>query len=167
MSVASANKHYINVAVQCGVRRAMAEIVVEEARRTHLPISLAFALCEQESGFRNVFGHDPTIFAGAGNVTTAKYRDYKRRRQASGNRLMQGVGVCQLTWWETQDAADRVGGCQHSRYNIRTGFNTLAARIRAFGYAKGIERYNGSGPAAVAYSRTVRARADKWHARLS
>jgi hypothetical protein len=167
MSVASANQHYVNVAVKFGVRRALAEIIVEEARRAHLPISLGFALCEQETGFRNVFGHDPTIFVGAGNVTTAKYRAYKKARVASGNRKMQGVGVVQLTWWETQDEADRAGGCQHSRYNIRTGFNTLAARIRGFGYAKGIERYNGSGPAAVAYSRTVRARTDKWHARLS
>ena len=167
MSVATANKHYVNVAVKFGVRRALAEIIVDEARRVHLPISLAFALCEQESNFRNVFGHDPTIFVGAGDVTTVKYRQYKVKRVASGNRLMQGVGVCQLTWWETQDQADHAGGCQHSRFNIRTGFNTLAARIRVFGYVKGIERYNGAGPAAVAYSRSVRARADKWHARLS
>lgn len=167
MSVAEANRKYVSIAVKAGVRRALAEIIVQEARRAKLPISLAFALCEQESNFSNVFGHDPTIFIGAGKVTTTKYRAYRQKRRASGNRLMQGVGVCQLTWWETQDEADRQGGCQKSQFNIRTGFNTLAARIRAYGYVKGIERYNGSGPAAVAYSRSVRARADKWHRRLA
>jgi hypothetical protein len=168
MSTEAADKHYVNVAVHYGVRRALAEIIVEMARKWHLPISLGFALCEQETGFRNVFGHDPTksipdSWKGS-PVTTEKYKRYRSNRSRFG---MQGVGVCQLTWWETQDVADRQGGCQRSGPNISVGFQTLAARVRAFGYVKGIERYNGSGPAAVAYSRTVRARADKWHRRLA
>ena len=73
------------------------QAVVEEAKRAGLRLALACALLEKESGKgRNVFGHDPTIFVGAGEVTRAKYREYKRRRVASGNRQMQGVGPCQL-----------------------------------------------------------------------
>src|SRR5262245_30978847 len=82
--------------------------IVREARRAGLPISLGFALIEQESGFRNVFGHDPTIFTGAGTVTRQKYRAYKAAR---GTTRMQGVGPAQLTWWQFQDQADRLGGC--------------------------------------------------------
>lgn len=138
--------------------------IVYEAKRAGIPVSLGFALVEQESGFRNVFGHDPTIFVGAGTVTKTKYLAYKRAR---GHTRMQGVGPCQLTWWATQDAADRLGGCWKPTYNIRVGFSTLAANIRAHGYVKGCERYNGTGPAAVAYSRSLRGRAVKWHKRLA
>ena len=47
---------------------------VREAERAGLPLALACALLEKESsGGRNVFGHDPTIFAGAGKVTRANY----------------------------------------------------------------------------------------------
>jgi hypothetical protein len=44
---------------------------------------------------------------------------------------------------------------------------TLAARIHEYGEAKGVERYNGIGPDAVAYSRQVRGRAHSWHTLLT
>src|SRR3954454_2227897 len=89
---------------------AMPLRIIREARRANLPLSLALALVEQESGFRNVFGHDPTIFVGAGTVTPLKYRKYKRARGARGQGGMQGVGPCQLTFWTFQDDADKLGG---------------------------------------------------------
>jgi Putative peptidoglycan binding domain len=149
-----------------GVLRPQA--VVEEAKRAGLRLPLACALLEKESGKgRNVFGHDPTIFVGAGEVTRAKYREYKRRRVASGNRQMQGVGPCQLTWWEFQDAADREGGCWRPEINMRVGFRHLAALIKQHGEADGARRYNGSGEAAEAYSRDLLAKARVWEAKLA
>jgi peptidoglycan hydrolase-like protein with peptidoglycan-binding domain len=142
--------------------------VVEEAGRAGLRLPLAIAMLEKESGGgRNVFGHDPTIFAGAGEVTRARYADYKRRRVASGNRQMQGVGPCQLTWWEFQDTADREGGCWRPEVNMRVGFRHLAALVKQNGEADGARRYNGSGPAAEAYSRDLLARARAWEAKLA
>ena len=136
---------------------------VREAERAGLPLALACALLEKESsGGRNVYGHDPTIFAGAGKVTRANYAEYKRRRTASGNRLMQGVGPCQLTWWELQDAADAQGGCWHPEINMRVGFGHLAALVERYGRADGARRYNGSGAAAEAYSRDLLAKARRW-----
>ena len=136
---------------------------VREAKRAGLPLELACALLEKESsGGRNVFGHDPTIFIGAGKVTREKYADYKRRRIASGNKLMQGVGPCQLTWWELQDAADAAGGCWHPEINMRVGFRHLAALVGRYGRSEGARRYNGSGPAAEAYSRDLLAKARRW-----
>jgi hypothetical protein len=142
--------------------------VVGEAVRAGLALPVACALLEKESGGgRNVFGHDPTIFVGAGEVTRAKYEAYKRQRIASGNRLMQGVGPCQLTWWEFQDEADREGGCWRPEINMRVGFRRLAAMIKTYGDAGGVRRWNGSGPAAEAYSKDLLARAHRWSAVLA
>ncbi len=76
---------------------------------------------------------------------------------------MQGVGPAQLTWYETQDYADAHGGCWVPRVNIRVAFQTLAENIKRYGYATGIERYNGSGAAAQQYSRDVRAGQQHWY----
>jgi hypothetical protein len=141
---------------------------VAEARRAGITVPLAAAMLEQESGNgANVFGHDPTIFAGAGTVTKKKYLAYKAKRKASGNRLMQGVGPLQLTWWATQDRADALGGAWKPEINMRVGFATLASLIKAYGYHNGLARYNGSGPAAQRYADSVTAKHKKWHDRLT
>lgn len=135
-----------------------------EARRAGLPLRLACALLDQESGGgHNVFGHDPSIYAGAGAVTEAKYRAYKAAR---GQTRMQGVGPCQLTWWSTQDKADYYGGCWKPRFNMRVGFELLAGNIRRYGLRDGIRAYNGSGPAAEHYATSVLNRAALWDRRL-
>lgn len=138
--------------------------IVREARRAGIPISLGFALIEQESNFANVFGHDPTIYSGYGKVTKGKYLAYKRAR---GKTRMQGVGPAQLTWWEFQDAADKLGGCWKPACNIRFAFRHLAALIGEKGGAGGIAAYNGSGPAAQRYAVQVRAKQRKWYNRLA
>ena len=139
----------------------------DEAKAALLPLSLAAALLDQESGGgRNVFGHDPTIFIGAGTVTRWSYARYKLRRRLSGNRLMQGVGPVQLTWWAKQDRADSLGGCWAPRCNMRVGFEDLAANIRRDGLHAGIAAYNGSGAAAQRYADSVLHRARYWKAVL-
>lgn len=163
-----ADEHYVDLAKRWGCPSGIGRLIVQACRRYNLPISLGFALFEQESGFRNVFGHDPTNaipkkWMGQ-QVTRTRYRYYKLRRKRYG---MQGVGVGQLTWWETQDMADKRGGCWKSEHNIDVAVQTLAARVRDYGYVDGIKRYNGTGPAADAYSRRVRALADLWHKRLN
>jgi hypothetical protein len=141
--------------------------IIREARRAGIPISLGFALVEQETGFRNVFGHDPTIFVGAGQVTEKKYRAYRAKRGATGGGGMQGVGPCQLTYYTYQDRADALGGCWKPQHNIRVAFEGLAANIKQHGMRDGIRRYNGSGPAAERYAQSVLERQRKWHERLS
>jgi hypothetical protein len=144
--------------------------------------ALAVAMLEKESGGKNVWGHDPTIFVGGwdsknrrwwttkrwrGYVNERGYQEYKRQRDANKlKRQMQGVGPLQLTWWATQDAADKIGGCWKPRPNIITGFTTLSALIKAFGLQPGIRRYNGSGPRAEAYAADVLAKREKWRDRF-
>jgi hypothetical protein len=159
-----ADWRYAWKARRAGVPPGYASTIIAEARRTdHVTRSLALALVEQESGFRNVFGHDPTIFRGAGKVTKAAYLDYKRRRGPTGRGGMQGVGPTQLTWWEYQDAADREGGCWDPAVNIRVGLRVLDGNIARRGLRDGIAEYNGSGPAAQRYADEVLAKATRWH----
>lgn len=164
---AHADERYAKAMTHHGCRIGLGRIIVKWARVYGVPISLAFALFRHESGFRKVFGHDPTIFVGAGPVTRAKYLLYRKARRASGNTKMQGVGEGQLTWWATQDRADEMGGAWTAEANVRVALMTLGALIHQLGVAKGVERYNGSGPQAVAYSRAVRAEADLVHSWLS
>jgi hypothetical protein len=143
-------------------------ITIAEAQRAGLRLALACAVLDKETGGgHNVFGHDPTIFVGAGKVTKAKYTAYKKQRVASGNRHMQGVGAMQLTWYELQDEADREGGCWRPDANMRIGFRHLAALIKSNGEAVGVRMYNGSGKAAEAYSADVLRRAAEWEKRLA
>lgn len=141
--------------------------IIAEAKRAGVQLSLAFALVEQESNFTNVFGHDPTIFAGAGKATKGKYLKYKKLRGPIGRGGMQGVGPCQLTWWEFQDEADREGGCWKPSCNLRVGFRALAQNIRAHGTHQGIARYNGSGAAAERYAAQVEQKQARWHRLLT
>lgn len=159
----AANLRRALIARRFGMRNA--RTIADEARRAGLTYDLAFAMVEQESGNGcNVFGHDPTIFVGAGRVSKARYQAYKAAR---GRTHMQGVGPLQLTWWELQDEADRIGGCWIPRNNLHVGFRHLKELIDTHGERDGIRRYNGSGPAAEAYARSVLARKAKWHARFN
>lgn len=158
------HRRMVDRAVRAGVPRDIAVIIImESARWKNVSFALGLALIQQESGYRNVFGHDPTgsiprRWMGT-KVTKMKYNYYKKRRPSLG---MQGVGPAQLTWYATQDYADKLGGCHNPAANIRVAMQTLAANIRDNGYVKGVEKYNGTGPAAVRYSRTVRAAATRW-----
>jgi soluble lytic murein transglycosylase-like protein len=142
--------------------------IIMEARKAGIPISLAFALIEQESNFRNVFGHDPTTSVPNNwkgeKVTKDRYLHYKKYRQADG---MQGVGPAQLTWWEYQNKADQRGGAWKPKHNISVAFEHLASLIKEKGLRAGIAAYNGSGPAAAKYAEQVLERQAKWHKRLT
>lgn len=145
--------------------------IVLEARRAEVPISLAFALFEQESNFRNVFGHDPTIFRGAGVVTKDKYLRYKRQRGPTGKGGMQGVGPGQLTYYTFQDRADALGGCWQPKHNIRVALTDLGKMIRQHGTRKGLGVYNAgeSGWArghGRSYADAVLWKSRRWHDRL-
>jgi hypothetical protein len=142
-------------------------LVVREARNAGIPISLGCALVEQESGFRNVFGHDLVKFGQirGGKVSRLRYLRYRTLRKLG--RGMQGVGLTQLTWFAFQDQADRLGGCWKPTYQLRVGFRLLADLIREHGQVDGIAAYNGAGPAADRYSHQVRSKQSRWHDRLT
>lgn len=144
--------------------------IVGEARRSRVPVALACAVLEKETGFKNVYGHDavrnPVRSPPGGLLAVSRdnYREYlSHRRRGLGN---QGVGPMQLTSPDLQDRADELGGCWLPGPNIRVGLEFLAANIRRLGLPGGVVAYNGSGPAAERYGADVLARARRWEARL-
>src|SRR4051795_9873923 len=85
---------YSRMARRAGVPPGWSSLVIEAAVRAKIPRSRGLALVQTETGFQNVYGHDPTIFSGHGHVTRDNYAVYKRER---AHTRMQGVGPAQLT----------------------------------------------------------------------
>lgn len=138
------------------------------ARSCGLNVALACSILAQETGGGvNEYGHDPTVFVGAGKVTRRNYRRYLAERNVPhhGARC-QGVGPVQLTYWGFQDRADALGGCWRPLVNMRVGFADLAHNIRVDGLTEGVRAYNGLGPAADAYAHEVIERANEYAVRL-
>lgn len=149
------------------------DAVSDVAAHTGLPLALACALLEQESGGgRNVWGHDGGaavrtggVYVPGAEVTAAAYRSY-RRLADSGVINRQGVGPCQLTAKVWQDAADGRGGCWDPNANMLAAFTGLVTMINKYGLPDGVRRYNGSGPAAEHYRDQVLTRYRAWTDRL-
>jgi hypothetical protein len=145
--------------------------VIAQAMAVGLPVALAAAVLEQESGGgRSIWGHDPVdnhgIYVPGGPVTEQAYRRYKPLADR-GEIGRQGVGPMQLTGRDWQDAADRRGGCWDPAANMAAGFAGLVALTNRYGLPEGVRRYNGSGPAAERYRDQVLARYRVWTTRLA
>lgn len=140
---------------KAGIKRPY--LVMRVCDEVGLPFFAACAMLEKETaGGQNIFGHDPTIFAGAGKVTKKKYLAYKKQRQAGKG--MQGVGPCQLTWWEFQDQADALGGCWKPANNMRVGFRLLRDYRKGRSWEAVGTKYNG----AESYGRDFAAKCEKY-----
>jgi hypothetical protein len=129
---------------------------------TRLPLSDCLACVAKETGFRNLFGSDAVRNPiKGGKVTWRRYKLYKQFRKRGWG--MQGIGPCQLTWFELQDQADKAGGCHKPYPNMIVGFRLLRELIAQHGREKGAARYNGVGDAAEAYGRDYVKRQKHFH----
>lgn len=137
--------------------------IVTEAKRAKLPLSYAMAFLEKESyKGKNVFGNDAVENPIKGGlVTKERYKKYLANRKNGMG--MQGVGPMQLTWWELQDKADKLGGCWRVRPNLRVGFAHAKGLINQYGTFDGVKRYNGYGQKAQAYARDWTMKQQHWH----
>lgn len=128
--------------------------VVELAAAAHLDLACAAVLLVKESGGgKCIWGHDEVDPMGAyvpgAPVTRQNYAAYLRIRDTPRKGAhAQGCGPTQLTSWDIQDLADRIGGCWDWRANARTGFGVLARHIARYGERGGFVAYNG-GPGAL------------------
>jgi hypothetical protein len=166
-----ADGHHVEVAEHHGCSAGLARVIIKWAREYELPISLGFAVVEQESNFRKVFGHDRgQPFEGAGEVTKEKYQRYKRQRGPRGEGGQQGVGETQLTHYSFQDEADKLGGCWTADANVQVAFRLLSRLINKHGEDKGLAAYNageGGWRNGQGYAREVQAKQRRWHQRLA
>lgn len=135
--------------------------IVRACKRHGYPVSEAVAVAQQESGFQNVYGHDPTgpDMHGA-PVNRWTYGLYRLLRAHGGGQ--QGVGQYQLTGEAFQSAADQAGGCYVNRHNVDVAIAWLSGMRRLYGAPEAFKRYNGS----EAYAVKVTALAALWHDRL-
>jgi hypothetical protein len=144
--------------------------IIWEARAAGLPVSLGFAIVEEESSDRvtragrNVYGHDDVRNRApkGGLVTKANYLAVYKPDRLAGHGA-QGVGLTQLTSPGLQTQADRLGGCWVPKNQLRVGFRFLAGLIAAHGPEVGIRLYNGSGQPARDYAKRVLQRQRYWH----
>lgn len=135
--------------------------IVVEARRARIHVNDAFALVEQESNFRNIFGHDPGgPFPG---LKVTRDRVDALLRHVDNGGTSNGVGLTQLTWPPFIRQADKMlGGAANPRNQLIVSFNTLARLQRQYGRHNGFVHYNGGGSAAEQYADVMMLRAQKW-----
>ena len=138
--------------------------IILEARRAELPISLAFALVEKESGFRNIFGCDDGSILCHKPVTHARVLQLLHHVQGGG--VSNGVGLTQLTWPGYIRLAEREGGAHKERVQLKVGFSVLRGHILAHGERRGLASYNAGdpwSPAGQRYATQVEVLQSKWH----
>lgn len=136
--------------------------IIWEARAAGIPVSLAFALVEQESGFRNVFGHDlGGLFPGQ-PVTRRRVKALLEHVRAGGG--SNGVGLTQLTYPPFIRQAEACGGAHCPKYQLRVGFGVMRNLLREHDRKRdAYAAYNGTGRAAELYAAQLRDRQEKWH----
>lgn len=136
--------------------------IARAAKRKRLPYPLAFALVEQESGFRHIFGHDTTFLAGQ-PVTHDRYQRLIAHIRAGGT--SNGVGYTQITY---PGYLLEHPGLWRKGKNLRFGFGLVKGFIDRYGKQKGLAIYNG-GPSnpQYDYADSVLRREARWRQRLS
>jgi hypothetical protein len=144
---------YVRRARRAGANHAIR--IIEEARAADLPLSWAFALVQQESGFRNVFGYDRGSILHGQKVT--KDRVTRLLRWIDQGGVSNGVGLTQLTWPAYIRSAQRKGGAHKPRIQLRVGF-TVFKGVAGPGFDDAW-RYNG----ARAYQAQIEAKQRRWH----
>lgn len=130
--------------------------IVKAARKAGIPLSIAFAVVEQESDFKNIFGCDQGSILCHKDVTHERVQqllNYVRRGGTSN-----GVGLTQLTFPPFIKQAEALGGAHYPRHQLTVGFGVIRDLYRRYG-RRGLWRYNGS----TAYQVPLDKKIDKWH----
>lgn len=123
-----------------GIPLTLAMYIAFACRRHHIRYALGFALVEQESGFKHIFGHDVGgLFPGL-PVTRSRYRRLRAHLKATGGSGANGVGYTQITYYAF---ILEHPGLWKKRANIYFGMSLIAEVIHAYGERKGLAVYNG------------------------
>ena len=131
--------------------------IIKHARRADIPLSWAFALVEQESGFRNVFGCDHGSVLCHQKVTRDRVQ-FLIRWVARGG-ISNGVGLTQLTSIDLIDAAERIGGADRVDNQLAVGFAYFAGLTDHGKAMDNAWRYNGD----RSYQAEIEAKQKRWH----
>lgn len=148
-----------------GVPLRLAFYIAFACRRERLPYAIGYAVCEQESNFRNVYGHDAGGLFPGEEVTRANYRKLRKHLQATQGPGANGVGPFQITYY-TYILENP--GLWKQRANTYKGIEILADYIGALGRHAGIGAYNGGPTNPIeSYAREVEERIARIRPRLT
>jgi hypothetical protein len=147
-------------ATEAGVPKAIALDIAQACRKYHLRYALAFAMFDQESNFKLIYGHD----AGGGHagerVTKANYAAFRAELIARHGGGANGVGLGQITFWTY--IRDHIG-LWKPRVEVFLATSILADLVHRLGEERGTGAYNGGeGNPNYVYAREVLERAHKW-----
>lgn len=123
-----------------GVPLDVALYIAFACRKHRLRYAVGFAVCQQESGFRHIFGHDVGGLFPGEPVTRSRYRRLRSRLQATGGSGANGVGLFQVTYWTY--IVDRPG-LWRKRANVYFGISIVADYVKRLGERTGLGSYNG------------------------
>lgn len=154
-----------------------APAIAASSRRAGVPLSVAAALAEVESGGRNVFGNDRGgVFSRPGrpDVPVTPERVAELRRRVAAGETSNGIGPAQITWPPFFDRADAAGlDLADPEDNLTLGLTILAEHARGDLSPAGLERagtlYNAGTLAGgvTDYGRRLARAAAAWEERLS
>lgn len=125
------------------VYRPIGNLLVSECRKMGeggLWVSTAAALVEQESGGKNIFGCDTGGLFCQHDVTPIRVARLIHHIQNGG--ASNGVGLTQLTYPPFIYEAEKLGGADLPKYQMRVGFKILNDLLAAYPYYNALEAYN-------------------------
>lgn len=144
-----------------GARHAL--WIIREANREGVPLAWAFALVEQETNFRHIFGGDHGVLRDPTIAPFFRVKVTHKRVQAllawiARGGASNGVGLTQLTSESFIREAERDGGAHKVQVNLRIGFRVLKRKTGG-NYTEKAWLYNG----APSYQAQIEAKRDRWH----
>lgn len=160
-----AARHVAERAHEHGVPEDIATDIAFACCEEHLRYALGFAMFEQESDFKAIYGHDLGGLHPGETVTRENYRDFRSevvRRKGGG---ANGVGLGQVTFWTyIRDHP----GLWKPRVQIYLATSILADLVHRLGESTGVGAYNGGeGNPNETYAGEVLRRAEKWRPMLA
>lgn len=152
------------IARRNGVRGRDAFNIAFAGAQLQVSQALCFALCEQESTFRHIFGRDVGGPFPGQPVTRSKYQQLVEHVRGGGT--SNGVGLMQLTFpgYLTENP-----GLWRRLANVKFGIGLIRTNVAENGKRKGLAMYNG-GPSppedSFDYADEVIGREQKWQERF-
>jgi len=155
---------------------ANADLIVQAASTTGLPLAILAAMIEKESGGKNIYGHDAGgVFSVAGQnveVTQANFTEF-RRRVVDGGEKSNGVGPSQVTYrgyWTAYPDYPFWEPLANLKFGATLLMDLLDGDTSDASISSAGAHYNGGtnpGEKAVAYGADLLAKTITWRARLA
>lgn len=155
---------------------ANADLIVQAASTTGLPLAILAAMIEKESGGKNIYGHDAGgVFSVAGQnveVTQANFTEF-RRRVVDGGEKSNGVGPSQVTYrgyWTAYPDYPFWEPLANLKFGATLLLDLLDGDTSDASISSAGAHYNGGtspNEKAVAYGADLLAKTITWRARLA